>query len=210
MDLIIREFEKRAVRMINENGEVYFVAADVAKLLGYKNTSDAIKEHCRGVVKRYRGVETGKKADGSPAIQKTAFNMIPESDVYRLIFRSKLPAAAKFEDWVTKEVLPSIRKNGAYIAPNADMAGVINALLEAQEKRIEAKCAELSAVRTENQLLNFFRPVGKPGDVSSKTSEEKWRFRRGYFCSGDRGKHVSLLLQHPDQPDLFETFEVTQ
>ena len=202
MDLIIREFEKHAVRMIQQDGKVWFIAKDVCTVLGIAKYRDYINSRLEADERMSISVDTHGGKQNMVAVN--------ESGLYALIFQSSKPEANKFRKWVTSEVLPSIRKNGAYVAPNADMAGVINALLEAQEKRIEAKCAELSAVRTENQLLNFFRPVGKPGDVSAKTGEEKWRFRRGYFCSGDRGKHVSLLLQHPDQPDLFETFEVTQ
>ena len=198
MDLIVREFEKHAVRMINENGEVYFVAADVAKVLGYKRPNDAVNSHCKGAVKRRIPTDGGNQE----------LNVIPESDVYRLIFRSKLPAAAKFEDWVTKDVLPSIRKNGAYISSDATAAGIVAAL----EKSMEAKYALMldnARLKSRLEILSMFQPTGKPGDISKNTGAEKWRFRRGFFCSGDKGRPASLLLQHPLQPDMFETYELT-
>jgi prophage antirepressor-like protein len=198
MDLIVREFEKHAVRMINENGEVYFVAADVAKVLGYKRPNDAVNSHCKGAVKRRIPTDGGNQE----------LNVIPESDVYRLIFRSKLPAAAKFEDWVTKDVLPSIRKNGAYISSDATAAGIVAAL----EKSMEAKYALMldnARLKSRLEILSMFQPTGKPGDISKTTGAEKWRFRRGFFCSGDKGRPASLLLQHPLQPDMFETYELT-
>ena len=97
------EFGK--VRTVQINGEPYFVGKDIAEALGYSNYRDAISRHCKGVVKHDTPTESG--------IQEMSF--IPESDVYRLIFRSKLPSAEKFETWVVGEVLPAIRKHGAYM-----------------------------------------------------------------------------------------------
>lgn len=98
-------------------GEPYFPAKDCAMLLGYKDTVNAIKRHCRYVTKRHLGVQTGVRADGTPACQTVKKNYIPESDLYRLIVRSKLPAAKRFESWVCDEVLPSVRQHGAYFTP---------------------------------------------------------------------------------------------
>ena len=96
------------VRTIEENGAVMFCGSDVAKALGYSNPRDAISRHCRGVVKRDTPTESG--------MQEMSF--IPESDLYRLVFGSKLPTAEKFTDWVTEEILPTIRKHGAYMTPD--------------------------------------------------------------------------------------------
>lgn len=93
------------IRTLDENGTVLFCGSDVAKALGYTNTSKAICDHCKGVTKRYTPTTGGK--------QEMSF--ITEGDVYRLIARSKLPSADKFERWVFDEVLPSIRKHGAYM-----------------------------------------------------------------------------------------------
>ena len=83
-----------------------FCGSDVARALGYSRPNDAVSAHAKGTVKRRTLTNGGE--------QEMAF--IPESDLYRLIFRSKLPSAERFTDWVTTEVLPSIRKNGGYIA----------------------------------------------------------------------------------------------
>ena len=109
-----REFGEIKVIMID--GEPYFPATECAKILGYTNPRKAIIDHCRGVTKRDVGVETGKKADGTPAYQIIQVNFIPESDLYRLITHSKLPSAVKFEKFIFETVLPSIRKHGAYIS----------------------------------------------------------------------------------------------
>ena len=95
------------LRTWDNNGKIMFVASDVAKMLGYKNVSDAISKHCRYIAKCDIPHPQGK---GTLEV-----NFIPEGDVYRLITHSKLPAAEKFESWVFDEVLPSIRKHGAYM-----------------------------------------------------------------------------------------------
>ena len=93
------------LRTVNVGDKIMFVASDVAKMLGYSNPRKAIIDHCKGVTKRDTLTNGGIQA----------INFIPEGDVYRLITHSKLPAAEKFESWVFDEVLPSIRKHGAYM-----------------------------------------------------------------------------------------------
>lgn len=96
------------VRTIEENGTVLFCGNDLAKALGYAVPRKALFDHCKGVLKRNTLTDGGK--------QEMSF--IPESDLYRLAFSSKLPAAEKFTDWVTTEILPTIRKHGAYMTPD--------------------------------------------------------------------------------------------
>ena len=101
------------VRIIEEDGRVLFCGKDVAKALGYENPRDAIRRHCRGVVKR-DGVSKTTNQHGVTTEQVTQMSFIPEGDLYRLITHSKLPAAERFEKWVFDEVLPTIRKTGGY------------------------------------------------------------------------------------------------
>lgn len=97
------------VRTILRDGEPWFVAKDVAEVLGYANTALAIRQHCK-YAKLFKQSETlGLTA--SPR----GITLIQESDVYCLIMRSKLPQAEAFSDWVTGTVLPAIRKDGMYI-----------------------------------------------------------------------------------------------
>jgi anti-repressor protein len=98
-----------SVRVIEVDGEPWFVARDVATLLGYAKPRNAVAEHCKGA--RIQGIPT---AGGDQQV-----TIIPERDVYRLIMRSKLPAAERFEEWVVGEVLPSIRKKGSYSVGSA-------------------------------------------------------------------------------------------
>lgn len=100
------EFGK--VRTIEDGGKFLFCGSDVARALGYSNPRDALRRHCKGVVKCDTPTNGG--------LQQLSF--ISESDVYRLIVHSKLPDAEKFESWVFDEVLPSIRKHGAYVTPS--------------------------------------------------------------------------------------------
>lgn len=95
------------VRMTEIDGKPYFVATDVATALGYINPRKAVNDHCKGVTKRDTPTSSG--------VQQMSY--INEGDLYRLIMKSKLPSAEKFESWVMDEVLPSIRKTGSYNKP---------------------------------------------------------------------------------------------
>ena len=103
------------LEILTTDGKPYFPATDCAKILGYSRPHNAVERHCPHSLKRGVGVKTGCKADGSPATQTIEKTFIPEGDLYRLIIRSKLPAAIRFETWVFDTVLPSIRAHGAYI-----------------------------------------------------------------------------------------------
>jgi prophage antirepressor-like protein len=94
-------------RTVDDNGEIKFVANDVCDILGYTNASKAVSDHCKekGITKRYPLQTAG-------GVQ--FFTLINEPNVYRLIVKSKLPGAEKFEEWLFEEVLPSIRKTGSY------------------------------------------------------------------------------------------------
>lgn len=143
--MIFNNPEFGRVRTLEENGVVLFCGNDVAKALGYKSPKDAVSTHCRGAVKRRLTDSLGREQD-------TAF--IPESDLYRLVFSSKLPAAEKFTDWVTGEVLPTIRKTGGYSVPR-DYPSALRALADAEEKRL--------ALAAENerqaQVIAEFEPI---------------------------------------------------
>lgn len=105
MDLQIFKNDCGEIRIVEENGKVWFCGSDVATALGYSNTRKALADHCKGVTKRDTLTNGG--------VQSLSF--IPEGDVYRLITHSKLPSAQKFESWVFDEVIPSIHKHGAYM-----------------------------------------------------------------------------------------------
>lgn len=99
-------FEELPVRTLSINDEPYFVGKDVADILGYKRTADAIREH---VDSEDKGVGKIQTPGG-----KQNVTIINESGIYSLIFSSKLETAKRFKRWVTSEVLPAIRKHGIY------------------------------------------------------------------------------------------------
>jgi prophage antirepressor-like protein len=112
MQLSVFKFQSDEEQMLNEirtveiDGEIWFVASDVAKTLGYAKPSNAINTHCKSKGTLKQGIPTNS------GIQE--MTIINEHNVYRLIFRSQLPAAEAFETWLFEEVVPSIRKKGYY------------------------------------------------------------------------------------------------
>lgn len=127
--------------VVSNNGEPLFCAKDVATSLGYSDTNDAISRHCKSGKKVFR-----PHANGVGGVN---FVYIPEKDVYRLIMRSNLPDAEKFQDWVCDEVLPSIRSTGQYslIPPSYQIDDPIERAEawireQKEKKRIELENAE--------------------------------------------------------------------
>ena len=104
-----------SVRTLMVDDKYYFVGKDIAEALGYKRPSDAIAQHCKHTVKHRIVDNTGFEQP---------MNIIPESDVYRLIIKSKLPEAEKFEEWVMEEVLPQLRMSGVYITESATQESI--------------------------------------------------------------------------------------
>ncbi|MCC0647986.1 phage antirepressor KilAC domain-containing protein [Clostridioides sp. ZZV15-6598] len=135
---IFEKMEFGQIRMAEVDGKPYFVATDIAKCLGYINTSKAINDHCRWVTKSYIPHPQNEN-------KVLEVNAIPESDMYRLIVNSKLQNAEKFESWVFDEVLPTIRKTGGYIHTTEDMSDdeIMARALQVAQKTIEKKSREI-------------------------------------------------------------------
>ena len=105
-NLSVFNFESHTIRSVMIEGEPWFVGKDVAEALGYSDTVNALKQHCRGVVKHHPILDSLGRTQEA--------RILSEPDVLRLIVGSKLPSAQAFEAWVFEEVLPSIRKTGKY------------------------------------------------------------------------------------------------
>ena len=128
------------IRAVEINGEPWLVGKDVAIVLGYKNTRQAISSN---VDEEDRGVH---QIDTPSGVQE--MTIINESGLYSLVISSKLPTAKKFKKWVTSEVLPSVRKHGAYMTPktidellaNPDL--IIQLATQLKEERAERKRLE--------------------------------------------------------------------
>lgn len=181
------------VRTMEIDDKPYFCASDVASMLGYSNTRDAISRHCKGVVK-HDGVSKTTNQYGVVTNQTVEMSFIPEGDVYRLIVRSKLPQAEKFESWVFDEVLPTIRKHGLYapdeLLNNPDL--VIQAMTKLKEERLKTEKlqAEKEMLALENkakeQVINELRPKLNYLDVilGSKNLLNITQIAKDYGMSG--------------------------
>jgi len=143
------------VRVIDDgNGEPWFIAKDIAEALGYANTSKAINVHCKAVSTCH--TEMGG--------QVRAVQIIPERDLYRLVMKSKLPAAEQFEEWVVGQVLPSIRKSGTYSAQAPNNSKIVGelAILECFDRLLKpapsSKMMMLAKIAANNGLDAKFLP----------------------------------------------------
>lgn len=108
-NLKIFEFNNKKIRIENINNEAYFCSMDICNILEYKNHTKAIQDNCD-----QDGLTTGYIIDTIGRQQKTTF--LNEVNLYRLIMKSTMPKAKVFQDWVCKDVLPTIRKTGSYNA----------------------------------------------------------------------------------------------
>lgn len=162
------EFGK--IRTITINGEPWFIASDVAKALGYSDTAKAIRTHCKGVA------EMDTPTNGG--VQK--MKIITEGDMYRLIMKSKLPSAEKFEEWVCDEILPSIRKTGGYVS-NEDL--FLNTYLPFADESTRALFSQtLKVVREQNEVIQQQKKeimhkedviIGLVGDIDLATKRQR-------------------------------------
>ena len=110
-ELQIFNFKGNEVRTLTIDGEPYFVGKEVAEILGYSNTRDALLNHVDNDDKRI----IQRSQNTTLEIPNRGLTVINESGVYSLVFGSKLEKAKEFKHWVTSEVLPAIRKHGAYL-----------------------------------------------------------------------------------------------
>lgn len=140
------------VRTVEVDGKVLFCGADIAKALSYARPTKAVMDHCKGVLKRDILTNGGK--------QQMSF--IPEGDVYRLIVRSALPEAERFEHWLFDEVVPTIRKHGMYatdeLLDNPEFAiQVFQKLKEERDRNRELSEANRNLTTTNQALVHDTR-----------------------------------------------------
>lgn len=207
------------IRTLEEDGKVLFCGSDVAKALGYAKPQNAISVHCKGALKR--GTPT------AGGIQDLTF--IPESDLYRLVFGSKLPTAEKFTDWVTSEVLPTIRKHGAYMTPDViertltDPDYIIQlatTLKEERQKRrmLEAKAEEnkpkvlfadsVAASHTSILIFDLAKILKQNGVDIGGNRLFDWMRKNGYLVRR-KGSDYNMPTQRSMEMGLFEVKETS-
>ena len=211
---IFRNTEFGEVRVVDKDGEPWFVGKDVADILGYKNGSRDINRHVdeedrqnyqNGTLETNRGV-----------------TIINESGLYSLILSSKLPTAKKFKHWVTQEVLPSIRKHGGYINGQEQMTDeelLSRALLMAQSK-IEEKNKQIQRMKPKELFADAVSASKSSilvGDLAKLLKQNgydigqrrlfEWLRQNGYPIK--TGSSRNLPTQKSMELSLFEIKETT-
>src|SRR5690625_3092171 len=210
------QFGKLEVLILD--GKEYFPATDMARKLGYSNPHKAVIDHCKYLTKR----EVPHPQSVYKTIEK---NFIPESDLYRLIISSKLPKAEEFEKWVFEEVLPSIRKHGAYMTPETIEQALLNPdtiiklatnlkeeqqkrrQLEEQKKRDEPYTTFGKVVATSDASINvgaFAKLLyDEHGIKIGRNNLFKWLREKGYLMKS--GRERNQPKQRYIEQGLFET-----
>lgn len=214
------EFGEIRTKMISN--EPYFMLSDVCRVLEIKNSRDA-----KSRLNEY-GVGTTDIIDSLGRIQKADF--INESNLYKLVFQSRKPQAEKFSDWVTSEVLPSIRKHGAYmssdviektlsdpdylirLATNLKEEKAKRALAEAQIERDKPKVLFADTVSSSNksclvgELAKLISQEAiRRGEINKKIGQNNlfaWMRSSGYLCKS--GERKNQPLQQYVEQGLFE------
>ena len=209
-----------SIRTVEQNGEPWLVGKDVATALGYKDTDQALRCHVDSEDKLTR------KFDGSG--QNRNMTIINESGLYSLILSSRLPTAKKFKRWVTSEVLPSIRKHGAYAtAPTlermiSDPDFAIRLFGELKQEQDKRKALEAQAEKDKPKVL--FADAVSASDTDILVGELAkllrqngvdigqnrlfgWMRKNGYL--GNRGSHYNIPTQRAMDAGLFRIKETT-
>lgn len=206
------------VRVTEIDNKPMFAASDVAKALGYSRPADAVTAHCKGVA-----ILPTPSTNQFGAVVMQDMKYITESDVYRLVMRSKLPQAEQFQDWLCDDVLPSIRKHGAYATPdtiekmieNPDFAiQLLQTLKEERMKRIAieaereaARPKELfaDAVATSDRsclVAELAKILQQNGVNIGQNRLFDWLRRNGYLCS--KGEYYNQPTQRAMEMGLFK------
>ena len=157
-ELQVFNYESKEVRTVEIDGEIFWVAKDVCDILGYSNSRKTVEDHCKGVTSSYPLQTSGGIQD---------LRIINEPDLFRLIIKSTLPAAEKFENWVFCEVLPSIRKTGQYLVKNE--FDIITTEIQSFNNKLNYMSKELTSLKkmlsgkkapqTLDEIKSFFNVV---------------------------------------------------
>lgn len=222
-------FNGQQVRTVTINDEPYFVGKDVADILGYKDLSRALNQH----VEKENRKSLSLKASGDlyPSLWegKNDFSnkiVINEAGVYDLVFDSKLPKAHEFKHWVTSEVLPAIRKHGAYMTPQTIEKALLNPdtiinlatqlkkeqeqrkQLQAENEQMKPKALFADAVSTSNSsiLIGQLAKILRQNGVNiGQNRLFAWMRKNGYL--GTRGSNRNIPTQRSMELGLFKTKE---
>ena len=216
---IFKNNEFGSIRTIETNGETYFVGKDIAEALGYDNTSKAIIVHVDEEDKNILKSQNGTLEN----VPNRGLQIINESGLYSLILSSKLSTAKKFKRWVTKDVLPNIRKHGAYAADellnNPDFAiATFKALKEEKEKRQELEALQkiqapkaifadaVSASSTSILVGELAKILRQNGVDLGQNRLFLWLRQNGYLINR-KGSDWNMPTQYSMERELFKIKE---
>ena len=214
-----------AIRTIEKDDEPWFVGKDVAEALGYSNTKDALSRHIDAEDK-YQGKGVAFPDPHGILQYPTIIN---ESGLYSLVLSSKLPTAKKFKRWVTSEVIPSIRKHGAYMTPDKleevllkpdTLIQLAQNLKTEQEKRraLEVKVEEqkpkvlfaesVEAAKTSILIGELAKLLKQNGINIGQNRLFEWLRNNGYLIKR-QGSDYNMPTQRAMELGLFEIKETT-
>ena len=153
---IFKNPEFGEIRTVEVNNEPWFVGKDVASVLGYAKTRNAIATHVDDDDKKDAPIQGALGGEQNMTI-------INESGLYSLILSSKLPTAKKFKHWVTSEVLPTIRKHGAYMTPETLQEAILNPDMMIQLcQQLKAEQDKNAALKVANSRLTVDNQIMQP------------------------------------------------
>ena len=160
-----------SVRVVMIDGNPWFVGKDIAIALGYKEPEKAIREH---IPDKFKGVSVLDTPGGK---QKVV--VISEAGMYRLVFRSKLPVAEKFTDWVCEEVLLSIRKTGTYSVVSVDPLAIEREKLALEREKFNVENSEETKLFKRAQLLRDIASSSRDDVLRDKLIHEATKILMG-------------------------------
>ena len=193
MNEIVKVFNDRPVRIIDRDGEQWFVAKDVCAVLGLNNVGQALS------TLRENEKSSITINDGTPGTPYKA--IVNEPGLYRLVFRSRKQEAEQFKTWVFKDVLPSIRKTGAYLSPaisDRQIEALITTLEQEVCRRISAEQDMKRLQRQLEKLALAALPKSAFGEPSRTTGLPKDKVISTHFRSSRR--------PHPPQVEKYVQF----
>jgi len=202
MNEIVKLYKDHPVRIVKRDGEPWFVAADICKAMAISNARDAISrldddEHM-----------TVAFSDGRPGHGAQKINIVSESGLYALVIRSNKPEAREFRKWITSEVLPSIRRTGAYVAPNLGMEALGKIVL-AIKTQYEYLIEENAELRQKLEYAMQFLPKTRYGAKSKTNGQRQTTIRRGANVAGN-GRLIKFRdpdeVGYRNQMDLFSEY----
>lgn len=184
------------VRVVERDGEPWFVAKDVAERLGYANPNEAIQDH----------VDEEDKLNSKTlsSLGQRGGWLINESGLYSLVLSSKLPNAKQFKRWVTHDVIPAVRKHGAYLTPDAavkmmadpDFMYTLAKRFIEQKNRADQLAAELDVAKpkveyfdalVDRNCLTNFRDTAKELGIKPRAFTE-WLIANHFVYRGEKGQ----------------------